>query len=308
MAEDYEDIKGTVFNIQKYSLHDGPGIRTTVFLKGCPLSCKWCSNPESQSRHPEIMIFNTRCIGCGGCVEACLHGAIKMGEGRIIGIDREKCDLCYKCTDICPSKALEVTGKIMSVTEVMKVVMQDVLFYANSGGGVTFSGGEPLMQHEFLSSLLKAAKKSQLHTALDTSGSVSWKWINDIMDDVDLVLYDVKHMNPDMHKKWTGVDNRQILENLEELASRKDPKIWIRIPVIPGFNDTRENIGMLKEFLKDIRADKISLLPYHTWGVAKYEKLGLKYPLMDTEPMDTERCVWIKSELEECGMEIAIGH
>jgi pyruvate formate lyase activating enzyme len=298
---------GIVFNIQKFSLQDGPGIRTTVFLKGCPLNCPWCSNPESQAHYPEIMVYSIRCIGCHSCVEICPNNAILLKEDRVMNIDRNKCDLCYQCTEACPSGALELTGRSMTVSEVIKEVIQDRLFYSNSGGGVTFSGGEPLAQPGFLLGLLKEAKKESLHTALDTSGHAPWEHIEKILDYVDLVLYDIKHLDPEAHLKWTGVKSDLIVKNLERIAATGKSEIWVRLPVIPGVNDTVREMERLKVLLKRIHAEKVSLLPYHTWGSSKYEKLGLEYSLKEIQPLEEEEVEWIKNEMKDCAVEVDVG-
>jgi pyruvate formate lyase activating enzyme len=305
--EFYDIIRGTIFNIQKFSLQDGPGIRTTVFLKGCPLRCRWCSNPESQLPYPEIMVHSIRCIGCLSCMETCPNGAILLKEDRVMNIDRNKCDLCYQCTEVCPSGALEMTGRSMMVSEVMEKVMQDRLFYINSGGGVTFSGGEPLAQPEFLLALLKEAKRESLHTVLDTSGYTTWERIEKILNYVDLILYDMKLLDSDLHIQWTGVSNDLILENLKRISGTGKAKIWIRVPIIPSVNNTIEEVERLKTLVKKINPAKVSLLPYHTWGVSKYEKLGLKYDLTAMRPLEEEDLVWIENEIEDCGIDVDTG-
>lgn len=299
--------KGTITNIQRFSLHDGPGIRTTVFLKGCPLKCPWCSNPETQAHYPEIMVFSSRCIGCQKCVEVCPNQAIKLVEGEVAGIDRDKCNRCYKCAEGCPSKTLDITGRVLTVAEVMNEVLQDKLFYINSNGGVTFSGGEPLAQYEFLLNLLKEAKTESLHTTLDTTGFISWELFQELLEYVDLILYDVKHLDPGPHLQWTGIDNHPILKNLKRIAATEKSKIWIRFAVIPGFNDTKKHIEDLKNFVAEVHPQKISLLPYHTWGLSKYEKLGALYQLQEVQPPREEEMAWIKGELADCGPEVEVG-
>ena len=302
-----DNSTGIIFNIQKFSVQDGPGIRTTVFFKGCPLRCRWCSNPESQASHPEIMVHSIRCIGCKSCLEVCPEEALILKENRVVGIDRNRCNLCYQCAEVCPSRALEMTGRLMTVNEVMKVVCQDKLFYVNSGGGVTISGGEPLAQPEFLLALLKEAKRESLHTVLDTSGYAPWECIEKILDYVDMVLYDIKHPNSEKHLKWIGVKSKLIQDNLEKIRSNGKTKIWIRIPIIPGVNNTMEEVKKLKEIIRKIDPMKVSLLPYHAWGRSKYEKLGLDYDLEEMSALGEDDLLWIVDEIGDSGVQVDVG-
>ena len=307
MKSERDADRGMVFNIQKFSLQDGPGIRTTVFLKGCPLRCRWCSNPESQLPHAQIMIHTIRCIGCRSCINVCQRNAILFKEGRVSHIERGICDLCRQCADVCPSKAIETTGRVMSVSEVMAEVLQDRLFYVNSNGGVTFSGGEPLAQPEFLLALLRESKKELLHTALDTCGYAPWECLETTLDYVNLILYDHKHTLPDVHAEWTGVDNRLIRQNLKRIAGQGKVEIWIRVPVIPGFNDKADEIDRLRHLVNEIRPTKVSLLPYHTWGAGKYERLGLTYDMPEIGPLQEEDTDWMVNSLRDSGVDIDVG-
>jgi len=214
-----EGLQGTVFDIQRYSIHDGPGIRTTVFVKGCPLRCKWCSNPESQNSYPEVLFSKAKCDGCGKCVEVCPLGAIIL-DGDGIHIDRAKCDRCMKCLDVCYPHAIRCAGERKSVEEVIEEVSKDELFYRNSGGGVTISGGEPLFQPQFTLALLKECKERQLHTALDTCGFANWKEMEGILDYTDLVLFDIKHLDPEMHLMGTGLEMSLSLKTSTGLLKR----------------------------------------------------------------------------------------
>jgi pyruvate formate lyase activating enzyme len=296
--------KGLVFNIQKFSLHDGPGIRTTVFMKGCSLACRWCSNPESMNRYREIMIYDVRCIGCKKCVEACPIGAIVFTErGR--EIDWDRCDNCLECARVCPSKAIECTGDYMTIDEVVKKVEDDRIFYENSNGGMTVSGGEALVQSKFVRELLKKCREKGIHTALDTTGNAPWQDIESVLEYVDLVLMDIKHMDTEMHKKGTSVGNELILGNARKIAKRV--RIWIRIPLIPDYNDSEANIIRVAKFASDIAAEKVSVLPYHDLGSSKYPKLGRVYPMEGTTPPTEEAVERVRKTIESFGLEVEIG-
>lgn len=298
--------RGVVFDIQRYSIHDGPGIRTTIFVKGCPLRCEWCSNPESQNLHPEILVREEKCDRCGKCLDVCLLEAIVLNEDGL-QMDRSICNRCMKCADVCLTDALSRTGKNMDVEEIVEEARKDEPFYRNSGGGVTISGGEPLHQWEFTLDILKGCMEKGLHTALDTCGYARWEIFNKILKCTDLVLYDIKHLNPQIHRELTGFGNDLILKNLKK-TSEIEKRIWIRIPVIPGYSDSRGYIRELAEFLSEIRFEKVSLLAYHKWGMGKYKALGRQYPLNDLSSLEEDELYPLRDILESRGMEVTIGY
>lgn len=281
-------VKGFIFDIKKFSIHDGPGIRTTVFMKGCPLRCPWCHNPESQRTGPDIMLHGERCIGCLACLEVCAYGAISLNGGGVV-TDRLLCVQCGTCTETCFADARNVVGREVSVAELMAEIEQDNSFFDESGGGVTFSGGDPLLQHDFLLAVLKACREKEIHTAVDTSGAFSWQSVAEIMPYVDLFLYDLKVMDPRRHKDLTGVANRRILDNLRKLSALGQ-KIMIRVAVIPGVNDDEENMRLIAEFVSSLpQVEGLSLLPYHGSAAHKYTGLGRSYEMADAVPPTAER-------------------
>jgi pyruvate formate lyase activating enzyme len=268
---------GLVFDIRRFSVQDGPGIRTTVFFKGCPLRCDWCHNPESQSTQPQLQLRPERCIGCGACLAACPQGALALADGRVLARNG-LCTACGACIPGCYAEALEMAGRTMTVGAAMAEVERDVVFYDRSGGGVTFSGGEPLAQPGFLLALLQACRRKAIHTALDTSGHASWAVIDALRLHVDLFLYDLKLVDDDQHRQLTGVSNRLILANLAALAGRGH-RIILRMPVIPGVNDDDSNVeaaGALAASLPGI--ERLDLLPYHGSAIGKYERMHRPYP------------------------------
>lgn len=270
------NTKAIVFDIQKFSLHDGPGIRTTVFLKGCPLRCVWCHNPESWRAEPELLFTSAKCTGCRRCAEVCPAGVHTFAVDGRHKLDRAACVRCGKCVELCPAEALELCGRLLSVEEVMTEVRKDRVFYENSGGGMTLSGGEPMMRPEFTFILLDAAKKEGIHTALESCGFAPREEFERILPVTDLFLFDIKTMDEAKHLRLTGRDNRLILSNLEFLSGA-GAEIVLRCPLVPGLNDTfgeLAGIGELAERLPAVR--EIQLEPYHPLGVSKSERLGRK--------------------------------
>ena len=280
--------KGRVFNIQRCSVHDGPGIRTTVFLKGCPLSCSWCHNPEGIDEAPVLMINADRCLACGACSEAC---PVEKGGAAPAGQlwDRGACTLCGSCVEACPADARELAGRDWSVDELVDELERDRVFFDTSGGGVTFSGGEPLAQAGFLSDCLRECRRRGLHTTVDTCGLAPRETLLEVAQRADLVLYDLKHMDPVRHRSETGADNRLILDNMRAL-SESDVDVWIRVPLIPGFNDDAANIEATGAFLESLpRRHRVFVLPYHGIANGKRSRLeettaasGLQSPGVET--------------------------
>jgi pyruvate formate lyase activating enzyme len=288
------DARGCVFNIQQFSVHDGPGIRTLVFLSGCPLRCSWCCNPESQSGQPELAYNDKKCIGtnqCDGCLPACPVKAISIGgTGAEIIIDREACTACGDCAAVCPSKALEMLGRYMSVSEVIRVVSEDGCFYARSGGGLTLSGGEPLFQPEFSLEILKEAKRLSLDTAIETCGQGRWEDMKEISSLVDCVFYDIKCCDSQKHKEFTGVSNELILDNFEHLAHVfPGLPIVVRTPIIPSFNDTPRDIAAVTRLVAKYPNVSHELMPHHAFGISKYGFLGRRYGLAEIQPPTSEQ-------------------
>lgn len=266
-------------------------------MKGCPLKCVWCDNPESQKLSPQLGFIEERCKvdNCNKpCLEACPVGAITISdEGKVV-TNRAICEGCGKCSKVCYYEARRIVGKFMTVKEVLDEVLKDALFYRNSGGGVTIGGGEPTMQHEFTCELLKQCKEKVLHTAIETCGYAEWERLEKILKYVDLVFYDIKHMDPVKHKKFTGVSNKLILENAKKILACKEIPAVIRVPVIPEYNDSEENIDATARFVSRSGGKMIELLPYHELGVHKYKQYGLKYRMKDVQPPTSKRIEKLK--------------
>jgi len=267
-----KDAVGLITQIKTLAMHDGPGIRTTIFFKGCPLSCIWCSNPETQQKYPEIYFISNRCRHCGECSKACSENAILQDDNQ--RIDRQKCNRCMRCIEVCPGNALERVGIEVTAKEVAKKMEEDVPFFKRSGGGVTLSGGEPLLQPEFSFELVRLLHEKGIHTCLDTSGYGSSELVKEVIEYVDLILLDIKHMNPEVHRKWTGVSNELILKNAQIMAAKR--KVRISLPLIPGVNDDIENIEETIKFSKALGIQSIDIMLFHRLGTSKYQFLGLK--------------------------------
>jgi pyruvate formate lyase activating enzyme len=278
------DVTGLTFNVQGFSTEDGPGIRTTVFFKGCPLRCAWCHNPEGMRPSPELMWYDVRCIAAQDCLDACPEAALVLTP-QGMQIDRSRCTICGECARVCPSAALEIIGTRWTPQALLTELLKDQVFYETSCGGVTFSGGEPVLQADFLEVLLPLCKANHLHVALDTCGALPWKSYARLLHWVDLVLLDLKIMDSERHKAATGVPNHTILDNARRIAGLDIP-IWVRTPVIPGYTQDADNIAAIADFIKEElpTVERWDLLAYTNLGRPKYHRLDLPYAL-ETEPL-----------------------
>lgn len=305
------EAEGVVFNIQRYSVHDGPGIRTLVFLKGCPLRCLWCDNPESQRRTLELVYDEDKCIGSKDCLEACpaaaLSGIEADGSDWRVEIDRALCNDCGMCAESCAPQALTMIGQRVSLSEVMKQVERDRPFYRRSGGGVTLSGGEPSAQLEFATALLSECQACGIHTAVETCGYCEWKAFSRLLRHTDLVLYDLKHMDSQKHKQLTGAPNELILENARRISGEGIP-MTVRFPIVPGYTDGERNIGATARFVKELRTvGELHLVPYHRLGEFKYARLGREYDLTTLSPPSESAMKQHVEMIQSYGLKAQVG-
>ena len=299
-------ITGCIFDVKKYAIHDGPGIRTTVFFKGCPLNCQWCHNPESWKPSPELGLRKGRCIRCGRCVDVCITQAISLFEDHSV-TDPTDCKLCGECVDVCLTGAREIIGYQTSVADVMAEIEKDIVFYDQSGGGTTFSGGEPLMQPQFLLALLNQCKERNIHTAVDTSCHAEPRIVDMISEKTDLFLCDLKTMDSSIHERFTGVPNTLILDNIKRLAQAGKDMI-IRLPVVPGFNDDDANIEATAKFAASLTGvTTIDILPYNRGGKEKSDRLTSAIKLMQTDTPDPQEMNSIARSFNKYGLEVNIG-
>ena len=306
MKKTADNKSGLIFNIQRFSVHDGAGIRDLVFLKGCPLRCLWCSNPESQNYHPEITLNKDRCIGieCGRCVAVCPTNAIAVQANEKISINWSLCNNCGECVEICPARAIKLFGERMSVNDIVKVVEEDDAFYWRSGGGITISGGDPLSQPDFVHDLLKVCRKRGIDTAVEIGGHASWEAVEKVCRYANLIFYDIKHLDPIKHETLTGFSNELVLGNIKKIARHfPETPIIARTPVVPGFIDSEEDIKAIADFLCGVESvTEYELLPYHGFGEPKYYQLGREYPLSELKPPSQEQMEKLKKIAQKVGV------
>ena len=302
-ASELENVRGVIFDIQRYSLHDGPGLRTNVFFKGCPLRCKWCCNPESQSEQPELALFQNRCFACGDCVEVCTPSALRLGRG-LLQWEPKRCTGCGKCVEVCASNAIRWIGQQLTALEVVQEVMRDVPFYGEKGG-LTLTGGEPTMQPDFAEAILRLAKTRCIHTTIETCGHAPWRVFERLLPYLDLVLYDIKHMDSQRHAQGTGVGNEVILENARRIAGTGIPMV-IRVPLIPGFSTSEDNLLRTCKFALELGVHQIDLLPYHRLGQPKYKALGRVYPWRQFDLLEKETVERLADLVSAHGIQVQV--
>ena len=305
MSDPAAGSSGFIFDIQRFSVHDGPGIRTLVFFKGCPLACLWCSNPESQGFTPEILFDASKCVACGGCAEACPHGATRKSGGGV-QYDRERCAACGACADVCPAEARTVAGRRATAAEVVAEIVKDAPFFTNSGGGVTLGGGEPLAHADFAREILKQCRLRGIHTVIETCGHVPWHAFEAILPVTDLFLYDVKHLDVDAHRTQTGGDAALILANLARLAG-SGAAVTVRVPVVPGFNDAPRDIRAIAEYVARLGIRELHLLPYHRLGQNKYLLAGRRYEFAGGERVAEAQLEVLRAAVQTAGVLVKLG-
>jgi pyruvate formate lyase activating enzyme len=300
--------RGLIFNIQYFNIHDGPGIRTVVFFKGCPLSCQWCSNPEAMDSGLELGLSRALCNNCGKCLEACAEKALFFDDAEVLGVARQKCDACGACVPECAPEALTIYGREMTAEEVFEAVRRDKLFYDGSGGGMTASGGEPLRQPGFLAAIFGLCRTADIHTCLETSGCANPRAWAQVLPVTDYVLFDLKHMDSRLHREHTGQPNERILDNARRVAASGVPVLF-RMPLVPGVNDAPENIWATADFVKSLEGahvQGIELMPYHRMGLGKYETLDKQYPLREHEPPEPAEVESVRQKFEEFGLKCTV--
>lgn len=303
--DDVTASRGLVCNIEHFALHDGPGIRTLVFMQGCPLRCLWCANPETQGVVPELLFHSERCTHCGICVTVCPQGASTLTQLGDVDIDRQVCKACGVCVEACLSGARVLSSRRMTVEEVLKDIRKDMPFYRNTGGGVTLSGGEPLMQWEFARSLLAECKRLWIHTAVETCGyHAKWQDISSVLENVDLLFFDLKHMDPTRHRELTGKSNGLILSNLRSISQSWHGCLVVRMPVIPTYNDSEEDVKAVAEFIATnrISLERLELLPFHRLGAPKYNALGRAYAMEGLDPPSRQHLDFLLQLIRERGL------
>lgn len=294
-----------IFNIERFAIHDGPGIRTTVFFQGCPLKCAWCANPESQTAGKKLMFLEKKCAGCGRCVQKCPQKAISLKDGKA-SIDRNLCIRCGTCEETCPNEAMSIIGKEMKLSEIYQIIVRDLDYYVQSGGGVTLSGGEALLYIDAIMPLLNKCREEGIHISVETCGNIPEKNIEAAVSVIDLFLFDIKTLNKEKLAKYTGGNLSLILDNFSRIAAEAPDKIVVRIPVIPGVNDTEKELEEIFCFTAEHGLNRIHLLPYHTLGITKYNQLGIPYLFECRESMKRERLTSFQEKGKRMGLEIIV--